>query len=69
MISIELDDMRHGDNKLWVDRQGRIYYGLDERHLVFAEHLDVVGKLPPITVTDLKKIVRLLLEGCDGNKA
>jgi hypothetical protein len=58
------DDRRHKNCKFWFDPTfpKRVYYGESTEKLIYAEGLDIIGKLPPIHLTDLQAAFELGLQ-------
>jgi hypothetical protein len=62
MYPIEMNDIRHGKNKLWIDDDGDLYYGPDETRLICPKYLEITGKLPPLTLRDVKAAIEIGIE-------
>jgi len=65
LISIELNDIRHKENKLWIDENSSLYYGKDENNLRNPEYYETIGKLPLITIKDIEHIIKAIKTGED----
>jgi len=62
LVCIELNDMRHKENKLWLSSRGEILYGSRRDNLIFPDILEIQGVLPRITLRDLRAVFRAGLE-------
>jgi len=56
---MDLDHYKHRGKALFFTVEGETLYGLDPDNLIYPDGLDVTGKLPPITLADVKRAFAL----------
>jgi len=55
LLKLELDDTRHRGRYLWIDTDGTLYYGPDEGNLICSDVLEVTGRLPELSLLDIRR--------------
>ncbi len=51
---LSLEDIRHRDKNIYFTLDGEVLYGLDENNICYPHGFELQGRLPPITLDDIK---------------
>ena len=62
LYRLDLEHFQHRGKALFFTADGQVLYGPSSDNVVYPDGLALIGKLPPLTLADIKQAVVLGME-------